>query len=436
MRLAKDIKSRLAERLVSLLVALATNMIFARELGPTSYGALAFVLATSSVLGPIAKFGIGGRLTVALLKDPANSEQLTDAAITWRLLGGVLAILVTLTLTFFAPTLPSTPSVLVMCICQSLAIYSVLEFRFDSSLRAAKLLLPRISMLFAFAAIKCVAVLSGGSVLTVVLLIALELLFGSLVTLAVYYREFAHFPKPARFSAGVAAFGPGTVWLVTSGLMEIVYLKVDIFILKFFESDAQIGIYSVAARIAELAFVLPPLMATPILSGALQSRRSTLMSHRAARGFGTLLFFLGISTSLMLLILSPLLPLALGNEYRSSSGILAVYCWCVPFIFLRALLSRLLILRDLLRFSLYTTVIGAILNVIINIILIPAFGLYGAAIATVISYSAAGWLSLYCFSGTQDLARLLTRSIFSTFDRRGILTAIAFVRAASRRSRA
>jgi O-antigen/teichoic acid export membrane protein len=435
MRVAQDLKSRLVERFVSSVVALATNVIFARELGASGYGELAFVIALTAVFLPVAKFGIGGRLTHALLKDANNNERLIEAAITWRLLGGTTAILIALALVYVAPAFSSASSLLVLCVLQSLAVYSVLEFRFDSSLLATKLLVPRLSVLFVFAALKWVAVKLSGSIFIVVLMIGLEFFFGALVTLMVYRSEFAHLPQPAKISRAITQFGPGTFWVVLSGLMEIVYLKSDVLFLKLFQFDAQIGVYSLAARVVEVTFIFPPLIVTSVLSGAFQASGGRLVSDRKLRGIGTLLFLAGMLVSLVLLILSPLLPALVGDEYQLSGAILMIYCWCAPFIFLRTLLSKMLILRDLLPFSLYTTLSGALLNITLNTTLIPFFGACGAAISTVISYSVAGWFSLYFFRSTRPLAALLTQSVLSVFNRKGLLNAIAFVRRTNRYSR-
>jgi Na+-driven multidrug efflux pump len=62
---------------------------------------------------------------------------------------------------------------------------------------------------------------------------------------------------------------------------------------------------------------------------------------------------------------------------------------------MRALLSKWLIIEHLLKYSLVTQASGAILNVLLNFLLIPAYHGVGAAFATLISYAAASYFALF-----------------------------------------
>jgi len=67
------------------------------------------------------------------------------------------------------------------------------------------------------------------------------------------------------------------------------------------------------------------------------------------------------------------------------------------FVFLGVARGQYLINEGLVRFSFFTTALGAIVNVGLNIILIPQYEGVGAAIATVISQGASAYLSSFVY---------------------------------------
>src|SRR3546814_2306816 len=76
------------------------------------------------------------------------------------------------------------------------------------------------------------------------------------------------------------------------------------------------------------------------------------------------------------------IPLLYGPEYQPAALMLMIHIWASIFVFMRAVLSKWLIAEELYIFSLVTHGSAAIVNVAINIALIPKFGGVGAAVAT------------------------------------------------------
>jgi len=67
------------------------------------------------------------------------------------------------------------------------------------------------------------------------------------------------------------------------------------------------------------------------------------------------------------------------------------------FVFLGVARTQYLINEGLIRFSFFTTALGAIVNVGLNFILIPQYEGVGAAIATLVSYGASGYFSSFVY---------------------------------------
>jgi PST family polysaccharide transporter len=70
--------------------------------------------------------------------------------------------------------------------------------------------------------------------------------------------------------------------------------------------------------------------------------------------------------------------------------VLAIHVWASVFVFLGVAQSPWDLSKNLLTLSLYRTIAGAIINVAMNLYLIPRYSAMGAAIATVVSYAISG----------------------------------------------
>ena len=124
------------------------------------------------------------------------------------------------------------------------------------------------------------------------------------------------------------------------------------------------------------------------------------------------LLWLAVGVAILVTVsASPVITLLYGSNYLEAADVLTVHIWSGLFIFMRAALSKWFIIEDLLIFSLVTHSLGAIINILANLLLIPASGMMGAAIATLISYATASYLALFLHPKTLVAARMMTLAV-------------------------
>ena len=102
-----------------------------------------------------------------------------------------------------------------------------------------------------------------------------------------------------------------------------------------------------------------------------------------------------------------------GEVYKNAASILMIHIWAALFIFMRALFSRWIVIEDVLIFSMITHGSGALLNIVLNYILIPQYGGEGAAYATLFSYATSSYFALLLYFKTRPIFWMMTKSLFS-----------------------
>ena len=83
----------------------------------------------------------------------------------------------------------------------------------------------------------------------------------------------------------------------------------------------------------------------------------------------------------------PLVELFYGKQFLSTASLLIILIWSEVPVFFGLVLSNALIAKRLQKYTAYAAVVGAVVNVLLNLLLIPRFGAMGASWATVISYT-------------------------------------------------
>jgi PST family polysaccharide transporter len=100
-----------------------------------------------------------------------------------------------------------------------------------------------------------------------------------------------------------------------------------------------------------------------------------------------------------------------GSGYAQAGPILAVHIWTSLFVFMGLATSPWFIAESLNHVSLGKTLFGAILNIILNILLIPKYAGFGAAIATIISQASAAFICNGFDKRTQKIFKIQMRSL-------------------------
>jgi len=114
-------------------------------------------------------------------------------------------------------------------------------------------------------------------------------------------------------------------------------------------------------------------------------------------------------------VAAPMIELFYGKEYSPTASLLIVLIWSEVPIFFAAALGSALVAKGMQKYTPYGAIAGAIVNILLNLVLIPRYDALGAAWATVISYSIAGIFFLLFISGIRPLVLLGMRIAFWPF---------------------
>jgi O-antigen/teichoic acid export membrane protein len=205
--------------------------------------------------------------------------------------------------------------------------------------------------------------------------------------------------------------------LILSAAMITIYMRIDQIMLGNMTSNEVVGNYAAAVKLSEAWYFVPIIICSSVFPAIIRAKhRSAQEYYRKMQQLYDLLAWISLAVTVPTTFFSSNLMTALvGKEYISAGPILALTMWAGPFVFLGVARSQWLVAENLTQFSFLSTALGAITNVVLNLILIPHYGGSGAALATVISYALASYFSCFLFPPLIKAGLQQTKAIIVPF---------------------
>jgi|GEM_PF-1314246 len=201
-----------------------------------------------------------------------------------------------------------------------------------------------------------------------------------------------------RSLGGLILFNLRRGWLgQISAVAYFLLLRLDQGILAHFRGAAEVGIYSVAAYVGEMLWLLPgaltPLLIHSSAADATDTRRDSTASRAARLGF-----LLTLAAGLPLFFLAkPLLSLLAGGEYAASGDSLRALLPGIVAFAPGAVLAGDFIGRGKPHWNTQASALTVLVNVAVGLVLIPRHGAVGAAWASSIAYACGSMVMLLRF---------------------------------------
>jgi O-antigen/teichoic acid export membrane protein len=381
--------STITLRGLGMMLTIANQIMFANLLNVKEYSTYILCVTLSVIGGQLSTLGLDGyclrKIPTALLSGDKSSMQssITAAIISVSAVTSAIALIVLFVETRWTAGSDLYLVVVVLAFLLGLSRVSNAIFRAFNMPSAAE----GLTIVFPQAVILCIswsAVSASSHALLVHTIAVLLSLFLSVGILLIRYSRYWALRQPLLIQCGLVRAG---LYLLIISFSQALLSQTDIMMLGLLSDLEAPGIYSVAARAAELAIVpatvvylvyRPYVTASYVSSTQLSVQR--IVTHAARYGFAS---FVGIAL-VLIIFWQPFLML-FGEEYSAAFGpmqvlllaqLINVYAGPVGTILIAVGLEGLVA-----RWLLYT----AGINMALNVAFIPLFSYMGAAAATATS---------------------------------------------------
>lgn len=389
-RFAKNTVALFIAQIISSILSILLGIFIARNLGDIALGKYSFAYSFVIFFSIFIDLGYGTFLIREVARDKSKVNTFVSNLISMRaILGTIVFIFIIITINLMG--YPSdTKNVVYLfafyILIDSFAtiyrsVYRAFErMEYEAFIKIlSNLLRVSLALLFIFL---------GYGLIVIGLLFIFSGIFELFISTIVCERKFVKSKTEIDFS-----FFKTTIKialpLVMVSLFKTVFIKADTIMLSIMKGDAVVGWYTAAYSLVLGLRFLPGLIVTavvPTLSYYYVTSKTRLKS--IYEKYFRYLIILGLPAATGITLLSDKIILTVyGAQFTNSIIALQILSWDVLLIFLYTLLSGLLISIDWQNKMAIAAGVTALMNVFINIILIPYYSYIGAAVATVISES-------------------------------------------------
>ncbi|HDZ58035.1 MAG TPA: flippase [Pseudomonas xinjiangensis] len=173
-----------------------------------------------------------------------------------------------------------------------------------------------------------------------------------------------------------------------SGVLYLIYFQSDILILKYMDGNEAAGIYNAAFLIMSAVYLLPAVLYQKFLLPKIHrwASHDRVRFRNVYRQGNLVMFALGCMSMICIWILAPVgLPLLFNESYSGALTPLIILAAAAPVRFMATSVGSVLVTKDNMKRKVQLMGFTALVNILMNIALIPVFGVVGAAVSTVVT---------------------------------------------------
>jgi len=407
----------MGEKVATLVVSFLLTVLMARYLGPDDFGLYSYALSVAAIFMAAGHMGLSGLVVRELVSKPNLIGETLGTTLGLKLVGMSAGLLVLIIYAAYYEGFSSREFVMLTIAGAALLFspFEVFDYWFQSIVKAKYVTCSRLFALACSAGLKIGFVFIGAGVSyflaanvvqAIIVVVMLAVFFKA--TSAIRYSEW-------KFNWGRAKelFSQGVLIYIGS-IFAVIYLKIDQVMLKWLTGSESVGIYAVAAQLSEAWYFIPAAIVTSFFPKLIKLRKENEgQFYQRFQQLLDFLFALAVGVAIAVTLFAEYVILMFfGNNYIASAEVLVIHIWSGLFVFMRAAFSKWILIENALVFSLLTQGAGAVINILLNLLLIPKHGAVGAAYGTLISYALASFFSLALYKKTRPVFFMMLKSMF------------------------
>ena len=410
-------------RVGSMVIKFVINsLLLSRYLGAEDFGILNYPMAIVSFSITIAALGLDGFITRELLNHPERKNSLLGTAFWLRLIAGVLTLplvyVAYMVLTHVKPLQTPFSYIFIVALTAIIQSVNIIDSFFQSRVQGKNIMYVQVSGNVISAVIKLILILLKLPLVWFVYSLLLDAVILA-VGYVIAYRQQGDSISEWKYNKQITGYLLKNSWpLAFSAVLVSIYMKIDQVMIPMFTNEKGLGIYTTAASLSENWYFIPVAIVTSVFPAIMHARKTdTVRYYKRLQNMYDLMVITSLSIAIVMSFGSSFIyRLLYKPEFWSGAPVLAVHVWAGIFVFLGSASGQYLIAEGYFKLSMLRTGVGAVVNIVLNIFWIPAYGIIGAAYATLVAYAVATFFILFIpktrGQGVQMLKSLFLISLF------------------------
>lgn len=396
----------IGERIAQLVISFFVGIITVRYLGPSNYGTLNLAMTYTAFITPVCTLGITNIMVKELVDKPDKEGKLLGSTIIARLFTALVMIFILAAIMHFIHLSDSLVRHLSF-VYSFVLIFKSFEI-FGSWYQAR--MRSKISAIIATAAYlvtslyRIFLLIFKADVFYFAVAFVLDAAMIAVMYMIAYKKEKG---STLHFSLKTAKYLLSQSYhFILSAMLVTIYAQTDKIMIGKMMDETSVGLYATAVNVCNLwVFVLQAFVdsARPSIVRAHQSDKK-LYNERIIQLY-SLIIWLSITVSVVFSLFAPIIiNILYGNEFADSANPLRIITWYTCFSYLGVARNIWSVCEGKQKYEKYYATAGAAANIVLNFLLMPVWGINGAAAASLLTQIVTNVLVPYCIKETRENA--------------------------------
>ena len=374
-------------KIVKALLTLIVTMLTARYLGPKNYGTINYAAGLVAFVAPLMKLGLSAILVRELVNRKEEEGIILGTVTGLNLMASVLCIIGITAFSAIANN-DEFETIVVCAIYSMLLMFQALEmvqYWFQARLLSKYTAIASVCAYICTAMFQIILLITEKGVSWFAASNSIEYGILAITLLVIYARKDG---QRLSFSIQEAKrlLSVGRYYIFAE-MMVVIFAQTDKIMLKFMIDSRAVGYYSAAVTCATMfGFVFAAIIdsARPVIIEAKQ--RSTAEFERNMTMLYSVIFYLAMAVSSFITLFAPLIVrIMYGADYAASVAPLRLIVWYIAFSLFGSVRNIWILAEKKQQYLWRINLCGAVANVVLNAILIPIWGIMGAAFASLVT---------------------------------------------------
>lgn len=399
--------------IVQSILSLVVNMFTARYLGPSNYGVIGYVASVVAFVAPLMKLGLNHVLVNEFVQEPENEGEILGTTIFFNAISALSCMIVVNV--FVYVTNPNDKVTQIVCILYSIILLAqaleMVKYWFQAKMAAQFTSLTGLVAYTVVTAYRVYLLIAQKSIYWFATTQSMDYLIISAVLLF-FYKKNSNQKLSVSWRRFSDMFSRSRHFIVSS-MMITIFAQTDKIMLKMMITDEAVGIYTAAFTCAG--------MTSFIFSAIIDSFRPTIFEKKQTSdseyentliGCYSVIIFFALSQSVVISAFSGMIIYILyGSSYAAAGDILRVVVWYTTFSYIGSVRNIWILAENKQKYLWIINLSGAVVNVILNLIMIPIIGVMGAALASLITQVFTNVIIGYIIKPIRYNNRLMFKSL-------------------------
>ena len=387
-------------KVVNMGASLFVGILVARYLGPQNYGIMNYVVSYVTIFSVIAAFGLSNIEVRELSKSLEKKETILGTCFVLRFIFTTIAYLL-IVISLFVSKIDTFTRTMILLYGISLyttSCFEVIRNFFTSIVKNEYVVKSEIVRTLIGASIKIIFLLIHAPLWAFIIAIAFDTVLVASGYVISYNRVVGKITDWKYDKTLVRYLVNQSFPLLLSGAAVIVYQRIDQVMIGNMIDKQSVGYFATAGKFLDIILFLPAVLTqtvTPLLVKIRENGTKEEYEYKSFQFISVVVWTSIILAAFFSVLAYWMIYCTYGIQYLAAVPVLQVMAWKTVGMAIFSSGGQLIIIEKMQKWAVFRNLAGCIVCIVLNLILIPKYGVVGSAYVTIITLLVSGFLANY-----------------------------------------